>query len=188
MSELLGTLLGYLLSLLLSWAVLLANQPAPYVTTDRTEYPYSFTDPAKPPYQQTIDGARLFVHDSRELWEHRHNKGCRRPTDSYGAMWGDCDDWAVMIAGYLQEYFGYDTFIVMFRLNGVNHACPFVASASGVVDQKSCVDLLASSCRRGGVDYYPIEEVVCPVWVWTNPGGPLGPIYEWADLAGNLYI
>ncbi len=188
MNELLGYVIGYLLSALISLFVLLANTPDPYIRTDPVAYPYSFTDSAKQAYPQTLDGARQFVSDCRELWFHKPNKGARQPEDSYGAMRGDCDDWSVMIAGYLQEFFGYDTVIVVVSLGRVNHACPFVVATSKVVSPTDCASLAATSMIVGGLLYYPIEETPCPGWKWNNPGSPVTAVYEWSTLSGDLYI
>ncbi len=105
----------------------LAGCLEPYVPTNPPyvdPYPYSFTNPSKPAYPKTLYGAQLFISDCRELWTGEHNVGVQRPETSYLRMRGDCDDWAVMIAAYLQEHFGTDTLIAILTVDGVGHACP----------------------------------------------------------------
>ncbi|MEW5826870.1 MAG: hypothetical protein AB1778_08590 [Candidatus Bipolaricaulota bacterium] len=181
-------LLLSLLSLLSALLLLLANEPAPYITTDRSAFPYSFSDTSKPVYPQTLDGARRFIADCRELWAYKHNVGGRYPRDSYGAMHGDCDDWAAMVACYLQEHFGYDTFIIIFKLDGVTHACPFVAGSSGLVRTSDCPGLPTATLSGAEDVYYAVERDDCPRWHWIQPTGSLGTPFEWTDIAGDRHI
>lgn len=80
-------------------------------------YPYSFTDPDKPPYPRTLAGARLFISDARERWIGVPNSTVQAPEVSATTFRGDCDDFSTMLACYLQEYWGYDTFIVFLDMD-----------------------------------------------------------------------
>jgi hypothetical protein len=175
-------------------------RPSPPWEPPPDPYPYSFTDSSKPFYPLGLYGARLFVSDVRARWVYQANVGAQYPADSFRWMSGDCDDFAIMLAYYLQEYWRYDTFILMLNsIDGVStdHGCAFVLASSGVADE-------ATSCPDGypyvhpnGVDYYPVDFSACPWWDWTNyfprfviltdqASGvqSLKVFWEWYELAG----
>jgi hypothetical protein len=175
--------------------------PEPYTPPYVDPYPYSFTDSSKPIYPQSQYGARLFVADSRELWRYEHNVGVQHPADSCRWMRGDCDDFAVMVAFYLQEHFRYDTFILQLSSKvsyRSGHACAFVRQTSGVAE-------VPSSCsypyiHPDGIDYYPVDFGECPGWTWDeydidweyrrNSSGQTIAyfMFEWYDMSGNAYL
>ena len=104
-------------AILLTTLLLLAGCAAvyyePYEPPD--PYPYSFTDTSKEVYPQTVSGARRFVSDARILWVYENNSIVLSPSFCATYFRGDCDDFAVMLAYYLQEYWLYDTYIVFNR-------------------------------------------------------------------------
>jgi hypothetical protein len=163
--------------------------PEPYVDP----YPYSFTDASKPLYPLGLYGAQRFLSDVRARWTGQNNVGVQDPVDSFLWMSGDCDDFAVMVAFYLQEYFGYDTFIAALEAIAPgyeNHACAFVAASSGVVEnyELSCPGAATIIMASTGAIYYPVDWAVCPAWTWATHGWfqDFGPYaIEWYDLAGN---
>jgi hypothetical protein len=159
-------------------------EPEPYVDP----YPYSFTDSTKPTYPRSLFGAQRFVEDAWDLWIYRQNVGVKYPEEAYRTMRGDCDDFAVMVAGYLQAYFGYDSFIACPTVDGVGHACAFVIASSGVVYVSDCFLVPTITLGATGALYYPVDMARCPGWTWANPGSSVGPLFEWSDLAGNSYL
>ncbi len=169
--------------------LLLSGCYEPYTPPYVDPYPYSFADSSKPEYPNTLYWAQRFIEDCRDHWRGESNVGVQYPRESYSRMRGDCDDWAVMIAFYLQEHFGADTLIIILKVDGVGHACPFVAEDSGVVSFDGCSGSVPIvTLTSTGEDYYPIETSRCPWWTWTHPGNPIGPPFEWSDLAGNSQL
>jgi len=160
----------------------------PYTPPYVDPYPYSFTDSSKPYYPQSRYGAMLFVDDARELWIYENNTGIRYPQESARLMRGDCDDFAVMLACYLQEYFGYDTFVLRLTVDGTGHECAFIVASSSVVNLDGCYAAPIITHRTTGAEYYPVDWDRCPWWTWSDPGSPVGGMYEWSDLAGNSQL
>jgi len=150
----------------------LAGCVAPIIPPPADPYPYSFTDPSKELYPSTIAGARRFISDSRPpRWECAHNSYVKAPDDSAATLHGDCDDFAVMIAHYLQEYWGYDTFILL--LDNIiprepSHAVAFVNAPRGLIDPGECNYPYLSV---NGVQYDPVDWTACPGWMWVDYGG-----------------
>lgn len=161
------------LLLLLLLLLILAGCRSPIDPPD--PYPYSFTDPSKKLYPCTIAGARRFISDSRPpRWEGAHNSYVKAPDDSAATLHGDCDDFAVMMAHYLQEYWGYDTFIVL--LDNItprepSHAVAFVNAPSGLIDPGLDCDYPYLSVK--GVRYDPVDWTACPGWMWVEYGGTM---------------
>lgn len=156
--------------------------PLPYNPPHVDPYPYSFTDSSKTTYPKGLGGAQRFVSDSRERWTPCRNVGVQYPQDSARVLSGDCDDFAVMLAYYLQEYFGYDTLIVLNDYGG-GHACAFVLASSGVSDISGCP--VVPTVVHSGATYYPLDWRPCAEWTWLDPGSPISCVFEWYDLAGN---
>ena len=148
-------------------------------------FPYSFCDSSRPQYPKTLDGARRFVSDTRSRWTYEHNAGAQYPHDSCRALSGDCDDFAIMLAYYLQEYWGFDTFIVLIRVDGSGHACAYVARSSGVAVFSNCGPVPILQHADGRL-FDPLDWTPCPGWTWTSFGGVL--TFEWYELAGNSQL
>jgi hypothetical protein len=152
--------------------------PEPYVDP----YPYSFTDASKPLYPLGLYGAQRFLSDVRARWVYQENVGCQYPADSFLCMSGDCDDFATMVAYYFQEYWAYDTFIVMFNVVGRGlHACAYVDSTRSVTFVSDCAE--QASLTMNGVRYDPVDWERCPMGSWVSSGTIL--CYEWYVFAGN---
>jgi hypothetical protein len=155
--------------------------PAPY-----DPYPYSFTDSSKPFYPLGLYGAQLFVSDVRARWVYQANVGAQYPADSFRWMSGDCDDFAIMLAYYLQEYWRYDTFVILIDIQGRGgHACAFVTQASGVASGGTC--LFVPIATVNGATYYPLDWTPCTDWTWSPVGQHL-VTWEWNQLAGNATL
>jgi len=135
---------------------------------------YDMLAPRKAAYPRTAYGARLFVSDVRPPnWTYSWNPHIQMPDVSYAALRGDCDDFAVMVAFYLQEYWGYDTFVTILRpILGValeSHAVCFVRASQVLVDLPgtySCgvVPVLDDPSGRR---YRPVDFSPCPGWSWN---------------------
>lgn len=165
-------------------------------------YYYSFTDTARAAYPQTQHGAQRFMLDVRCLWQYSNNGAILEPNEAYQEMSGDCDDFAVMVAYYLQEYWGYDTFVVLLTSvdpsTPYNHACAFVLESAGV-EVHPCENSDNPLLNVGGAVYCPAEMGAmgqpCAWWSWqtwqliTEFGPALGqghsPYWEWYELAGR---
>jgi len=143
-------------------------------------YPYSFTDPSKPMYPRTESGARRFLSDVRSQWFPSENDYAQAYDYSYAVMSGDCDDFAIVLAHYLQEYWGYDTFIVLLKPqhSGVGyHVACFVRSIEfpasvieGVCDNPELTWY--------GYTYRALDWGVCTFWNWDDYSMGF-PVYSW---------
>jgi len=132
-------------------------------------YPYSFTDPTKPPYPTTLAGAERFISDARDLWVGVPNSCVYPPEYSATYFRGDCDDFATMIACYLQGYWQYDTTIVMIDIQGEGrHAVCFVYPNDGIVSSPGCTFPVIND---HGDEYWPVDFTACPGWMWADYGG-----------------
>jgi hypothetical protein len=105
-------------------------------------------------------------------------------------MTGDCDDFAVMIAGYSQEHWGYDSFVALLDdvFDVVGHAVAFVSCDLDVMEWRF------EGCGRfpywetdGGYTYMPVDFHRCPGWHWLEYGGRfrLAETCEWDSLVGE---
>ncbi|MEA3311561.1 MAG: hypothetical protein U9Q76_05020 [candidate division WOR-3 bacterium] len=110
---------------------------------------------------------------------------CQTPQISKRCLKGDCDDFAVMVAYYLQEYWKYDTYIVNYRQK--NHYVAFLWVTKAVKDAqaKKCKGYYPYQTWRGRI-YIPIDWTLCPDWNrsgWENL--PSMETYEWKQLVGE---
>jgi len=137
---------------------------------------YSFTDSSKPVYPRTGDAARQFVSDVRPPnWTYSSNTNVSYPDVSYAALRGDCDDFAVMLAFFLQEHWGYDTFIAWLSPKPGSsldscHATCFIRHAQITIDLPgtySCSSIPVVD-HPNGYRYYPIDWTPCPGWTWDD--------------------
>lgn len=147
-------------------------------------YPYSFSDPNKQPYPRTWTGAQRFISDARDLgeydsyphWNYVKNDYVQSPILSEQTRTGDCDDYAVMMAAYLQDYWGYDTFVVLVHFindpPNKGHIVCFVEEDSGLVTcPTGCTTWPRIFLIDNGKDYAPVDFGACPGWTWLNQGG-----------------
>lgn len=161
-------------------------------------YPYSFSNPNKHPYPRTLSGARRFIedatdegaYDSYPHWRFADNGYVRSPALSERLRTGDCDDYAVMMAHYLQEYWGYDTFIVFLDMGygEDGHAVTFVCNSAGLIDTSLCLNDYPYLSLYGS-DYVPVDWTLCPDWMWRRYGGStdyLPPCYTYDVDTGHL--
>ncbi len=155
-------------------------------------YPYSFTDQSKEVYPRTLAGATRFIIDSRTRWQGLPNSTVQAPEVSAATLRGDCDDFSTMLACYLQEYWGYDTFILLIDLQGdqtyyqsANHAVCFVDSSDLVADATCTMPVIVSGRRT----YWPLDWTACPGWMWMSEGGDtdFGFTYTYNAITGERY-
>lgn len=173
----------YKAALLMAALLILVGCTEPFEPPD--PYPYSFSDPDQP-YPRTLAGAQRFLSDAREEgeydvyphWRYKINWVVQSPTFSEQTRTGDCDDYAVMIAYYLQEYWGYDTFIVLLDLGPGqdDHAIAYVRAGDGLVDFSGCPGTIPA-LEWYGYTYYPVDWSRCPDWTWTLYGGTASYAY-----------
>jgi len=119
------------------------------------------------------------------------NEPCQNPSVSYQRMRGDCDDFAVMVAYYVQEVYQYDTFILFTNvLSAGAHAVAFLQATDRFEEQ------MADYCGSypywtvGSLIYIPVDMPqnggTCPLWMWSHTGSmPHVTRYEWDDLVGR---
>lgn len=171
-----------LLLLLLAGCAALYYEP--YEPLD--PYPYSFSNPNKHPYPHTLIGARRFISDATDEgqydayphWHFTENNYVRSPALSERIRSGDCDDYAVMMAYYLQEYWGYDTFIVFLDMGYGEDAHVVCFVRDGVVSVGYCPNYPYLILHD--VNYYPVDWTPCPGWTWTSYGGSVDfLVFNW---------
>jgi len=179
------------LLMLLMLAGCAATYYEPYEPPD--PYPYSFSNPNKQAYPRTLTGARRFIedatddgdYDSYPHWYYvKENYYGQSPIFSERVRSGDCDDYAIMMGYYLQEYWGYDTFIVFLDMGygqAVHVVCFVVKGVTNVTYCPNYPYLIAS-----GVNYYPVDWTPCPGWTWASYGGTVD--YLNMGPYGSYYI
>jgi len=152
--------------------------PEPYVPPLPIEY--SFTDPNKPLYPRTHEGARIFLEDVREPhWNYEDNDYAQWPDTSYRELSGDCDDFAIMLAFYLQEYWEYDTFVLILRkATGPRAGHAVCCIRTDDLPQSFPESLICGaepSVTWSGVRWRPLDWTPCPDWYWDTYeiGAPL---------------
>jgi hypothetical protein len=113
---------------------------------------------------------------------------CQKPWVSKERLSGDCDDFAVMVAYYFQEYWGNDTYIIRtYRQD--KRAYHFTAFLWVTAEAK---DSIAGRCSGSypyqtwkGRIYIPIDWSLCPDWTWIHEGHSNTTTFEWNDLVGK---
>lgn len=95
------------------------------------------------------------------------------PQVSYDILTGDCDDFATMIAYYIEEVYGYDTELVEIYMSdtGNYHLVAFVKVTDSYTDEmaNSCnVNAFPYYTKKDGSIYAPIDWEVCPGWSWAS--------------------
>ncbi|HUT86686.1 MAG TPA: hypothetical protein VMX15_01180, partial [Candidatus Heimdallarchaeota archaeon] len=181
--------------LLLIGLLILTSCVAPIIPQLPDPYPYSFTDTSKELYPKTTNGAQRFIADARDLWRFEDNSIVMDPEFSATYFRGDCDDFAVMMAYYLQEYWKYDTFIVFLRdlyyPYVADHAVAFVYFTDGLIKFTYCANDPVVELQERYM-YYPVDWEYCPDWQWAKFGGtkdyhPGGWTYSY-DLHDAMWI
>lgn len=165
--------------LLIAVLLILAGCAAPYFEPP-DPYPYSFTDSNKQPYPRTTAGAQRFIADSRPpRWKSEENNVVYAPIVSARRLRGDCDDFAVMIAYYLQEYWDYDTFIVFLDMGTGrdDHAIAFVHETDGLISDYYDYCQYRPTIVWYNSTYYPVDWTYCPDWMWRKYGGTVDYFY-----------
>lgn len=170
------------MSLLLIGLLILTSRVAPIIPPppDLDPYPYSLTNTSKEQYPKTTAGAQRFISDSRPpRWNGQHNTYVQAPIESASKLSGDCDDFAVMMAYYLEEYWWYDTFVVMLDMgSGLDdHAVAFVYDSDALLDFSYCGSYPV--IERDGKYYEPVDWSRCPDWHWAKHGGTVNFRYDW---------
>lgn len=122
-------------------------------------------------FPPTNEGFWDFVWYCQRNWEYESDlpgELCQDPTTSYLRMRGDCDDFAVMIAGFTQEYFGFDSEVYQldFVAGGPGHAVAGVHTSYDVVSwyYSPCLFSPGPYARHGDYPYWiylPIDTVRC---------------------------
>lgn len=157
--------------------------PVSISTPVPTPVPIASTDK---PFENPWD----FIEYTQKNWKYEydtHGKVVQEPEVSFKLLSGDCDDFATMIAYYLQEVYGYDTVILLVQLPKGPHVTAFVAitenAAQGIID--NCNEYIPM-WEYNGIKYIAIDWQICTGWTWTNPGAK---IYskEWSDYVGRVY-
>ena len=125
----------------------------------------------------------------REAWIYEKDhpgERCQQPSVSSKRLRGDCDDFAVMVAYYLQEYWHYDTYIVVVynRDTQTYHAIAFLhASKAGLDSQlRKCGEAYQYQPWKGRV-YIPVDWSACPDLTMYDLSRVR--MYEWNQLAGK---
>ena len=136
--------------------------------------------------------AHKFVTHVQKYWvyvDDAPGQVVRHPTESFKLMYGDCDDFATMVAYYLEEVYGYDTELVILEMqDGGLHLAAFVASTDEYIQYKIryCGNVgISTYTKDDGQIFAPIDMVPCPNWKWATLGkGVIS--FEWEDFIGLI--
>lgn len=110
---------------------------------------------------------------------------CQQPWVSRTVLKGDCDDFAVMVAYYIEEYWGFDTFIVWINMKDTpDHYVAFIHARESLKDSRVRECSYYPYMTRGEKFYIPIDFTKCPNWHWLKTDGSI-KTEEWEDLAGT---
>jgi len=124
----------------------------------------------------------------REAWVYEEDypgKLCQQPWVSKTMLRGDCDDFAVMVAYYIEEYWGFDTFIVWINMKDTpDHYVAFIHASESLKDSRLRECSHYPYMTRRGKFYIPIDFTKCPDWHWLKTGDSI-KTEEWEDLAGT---
>lgn len=158
--------------------------PVPIYTPVPTSMPIVSTDK---PFENPWD----FIEYVQKNWKYEYDtpgKVVQEPAVSFKLLSGDCDDFATMVAYYLQEIYGYDTVILRVQLPKGPHVTAFVAveeyTAQGIID--NCNENIPM-WEYNGIKYIAIDWQTCTGWTWTNPEGTKIYSKEWYDYVGKAY-
>lgn len=158
--------------------------PVSISTPVPTSMPIASTDK---PFENPWD----FIEYVQKNWKYEYDtpgKVVQEPAVSFKLLSGDCDDFATMVAYYLQEVYGYDTVILRVQLPEGPHLVAFLATTEGVTQEiiDNC-NVYLPMWERNGIKYIAIDWQICPGWTWTNPEGTKIYSKEWSDYVGGVY-
>lgn len=158
-------------------------------------FPFSFSDPNKPVYPRTLAGAQTFLTAVRARWtRNEESRIAQPPMLTYRASYGDCDDFAIMVAAFLQEYWGFDTILVFMTWSDspYGHVVAYVNASHFPIDFSHCPIQPQPGFEWAGELFLPLDEPFsggrfeqdpfygCAPWTWACfPGGRGVP---WHDL------
>jgi hypothetical protein len=136
-----------------------------------------------------------FIWDEWRPQPDEPNEVCQEPDTSADIRVGDCDDFAVMIAYYAEEEWGYDSFIIIVDFPGrpLDHAVAYVRAsiATANIEKRFCEQMqsqldyprLSDRSDYGFTYYIPIDDSRCPNWEFAGYANPTR--LEWEDLRGK---
>lgn len=157
------------------------------------EYLKSLSRPQATP---TFTGLRITVWEWIEYvqgaWVYepdRPGEGCQQPLVSDKRLRGDCEDFAVMIAYYVQEYWKHDTYVIILHCSDKPDHCVAFLHVTETTPKRIADQCKAQYIRSGG--YYPyqtfkgriyiaIDWTLCPTWNWDSCSS--SRMYEWNDM------
>lgn len=154
--------------------------PVPVSTPVPTPIPTAGTDK---PFENPWD----FVEYVQKNWVYERDNGkvVQEPEVYFKLLSGDCDDFATMVAYYLQEIYGYDTLVATVQLPEGPHLVAFWYL------EQSTIDTIAQQCgtsiptiTKNGRTYAAIDWEICTEWTWTGTGTIT--TYEWSYYVGKV--
>lgn len=133
-----------------------------------------------------------FVKYAQENWVYELDQPgevVQEPGESYKRLSGDCDDFAVMIAYYIQEVYGYDTKIIVIDQSSWNtglHAVTFVHVTDELAKEiaDGCGTSIPTLTSEGNT-YIAFDWKICPGWQWTNTNSKIQS-QEWSYYSGKI--
>jgi hypothetical protein len=168
--------------------VYITPNPTPVITP---EIKYVYITPNPTPVITTNNdiAAWEFIAYVQNNWKYISDteyKVVQTPQESYRLLSGDCDDFATMIAYYLEEIYGYDTKLIVTNNNGELHLVAFVQTTNEFTEE------LAEYCGQtipligdNDITYIPIDWTICPDWEWSSLDGTI-TTHEWEYYIGKL--
>ena len=130
-----------------------------------------------------------FLRDVRTEWVYENDfqgEITQYPIRSFDRLRGDCEDFAIMIAYYSQEYWGYDSFVQSVHMvdSDTNHMVAFIHCSREAFDSitSQCPGEYPYLSYDDGSLYLPFDWDICPDWTWTSCGSSNARCYEWYEL------
>jgi len=130
-----------------------------------------------------------FVRDARTEWVYENDfRGeiTQYPVRSFDRLRGDCEDFAIMVAYYAQEYWGYDSYLRGVELPDTyqRHMVAFIYVTQDILDDftEQCPGTYPYSTDAAGHIYAPFDWQTCPQWTWKDLGTTNVRCYEWYEL------
>lgn len=144
-------------------------------------------------FPKTSEGFWDFIKYAQDNWVYEFDQAgelCQDPKVSFDRLKGDCDDFAVMLAYYTQEYWRFDSYIALIHLKMVNqksqgHMVAYVSVGKSVKDylEQSC-NKVYPYLKNGNLFYIPLDWMICPDWMWIGHGAAVDT-FEWYDIVGK---
>ena len=172
--------------------------PIPKATPAPTIVTPSQTPENSKPFKNVWDFVKYVQNNWKYVYKQK-GEVVQNPQDSYRTLRGNCEDFSTMVAYYLKEVYGYDTFIVSIDIEG--NLCSGPDAAYGdcglhdvayvSVDQ-SIIQDITNNCGQSppiitnndGRTYVPIDWKICERWQWTSNGKITE--YQWNDIVGLI--